>query len=40
MILGLVAKLYEKQTELDSLREQVDGGLAHLYSQVKGPSSD
>ena len=40
VILGLVSKLYEKQTELDSLREQVDSGLAQLYSQVKRASPD
>ena len=39
VILGLVAKLYETQSELDRVREDSDNALALLYNQVSSSSS-
>ena len=36
VILGLVAKLYETQSELDRVREEADNALGLLYNQVDG----
>ena len=34
--MGLVAKLYETQSELDRVREEADNALDLLYNQVGG----